>query len=123
MRLLLSRFSLVFVLVALFHGMVLLWVEVSLSQIFFLEIYVGNYTLTLLLLYGLLIAFKRFSHYVAWLYMLGSAIKFLLFFLLLWPLFQIDGEVSILEKSTFLIPYLTALVLETQILISKLNKI
>lgn len=123
MRPLLFRFSLVFVLVALLHGTGLLWVEVSLQQVFFWEIYLGNYGLTLLLLYGLLAAFKRFSHYVAWLYMLGSAIKFLLFFFFLWPILQIDGEVSLMEKSTFLIPYLTALVLETQILISKLNKI
>lgn len=123
MRSLLFRFSLVFIIVALLHGIGLSWHEVSLSQVFFWETYFGNYGLTLLLLYGLLYAFKRFSYYVAWLYILGSAIKFSFFFFFLWPLFQIDGSVSFLEKSTFLIPYLIALVLETQILISKLNKI
>lgn len=123
MRKQLLKFCVIFMTTALIHAGVLLWVEAELSNVFFLEIYLGNFILTFILLWSLLVAFNRISHYVAWLFLLGSTVKILLFFLFLWPMFQIDGEVSILEKSTGLIPYLTALVLETQILISKLNKI
>ena len=76
-----------------------------------------------LLLWGLLKAFDRLSHSIAWIYLLASSVKFILFIFWLWPLFKADGIVSSLERFSFFIPYLTGLVLETGILIFKLNKI
>ena len=72
---------------------------------------------------GLLKAFDRLSHSIAWIYLLASSVKFILFIFWLWPLFKADGIVSSLERFSFFIPYLTGLVLETGILIFKLNKI
>ena len=97
--------------------------EISFKDSHFLQVYGGNFSIGLLLLIGLLKAFNNHSYYVAWLYLLASGLKFGLFFLLLWPLYYQDGEVTYLEKITFIIPYTTALFLETKTLIAKLNKI
>jgi len=97
--------------------------EISFQESYFLAVYLGNFFVTLALLFGLVKAFNKYSHYVAWLYLLASGLKFGLFFLLLWPLYRQDGEISNLEKITFIIPYSAALFLETRTLITKLNKI
>jgi hypothetical protein len=112
-----------FLLVGGLHAVIYYLNDLSFQKTSFVESYAGNLLLTLLLLMGLLKAFEHYSHYVAWLYLVGSALKFGGFFLILWPIFHQDGSFSFLEKLTFLIPYLTGLFLETGILISKLNKI
>ncbi|MGB1971398.1 MAG: hypothetical protein ACPHSE_02785 [Flavobacteriaceae bacterium] len=122
-RTLYVRFTLIFSSLGLIHYSILSEQALSTEATLFFPIYLGNFFLTFFFLWALLKALKHFSHYVAWLYMLASALKFGLFFLLLWPLFQADGEVTLLEKTTFLIPYCAGLFLETGILISKLNKI
>lgn len=105
------------------HFLVLTFLNQPLEQALFFEIHLSVFLVTFLLLLGLLKAFRRHSHTVAWLYLLGSGLKFGAFMLFLWPLFHADGEVSILEKTSFLIPYCCSLFLETRILISRLNKI
>lgn len=116
-------FTALFALVCVLHSIALFLLGYSLKEAYFVEVYLGNFAISILFLWGLLAAFNRYNHYVAWLYMLLSAVKFVLFFFLLWPVFKQDGEVTILEKTSFLIPYFTGLFLETRILISKLNKI
>lgn len=111
------------VLVGFVHYLGLLTLGRAPAALFFWECYGLNIGLTFLLLGLLLKAFNRLSHYVAWFFMLGSALKFILFFWLLWPLFYSDGTLDIFEKTTFLIPYGSSLLLETRILIQKLNKI
>lgn len=116
-------FTALFAMVCVLHSMVLFLLGHSFTEAYFVEVYLGNFALSILFLWGLLAAFNRYSHNVAWLYMLLSAVKFALFFFLLWPVFKQDGQVTILEKTSFLTPYFTGLFLETRILISKLNKI
>lgn len=117
------QYTLWLFIIALFHGGILWCIDVSLAPLYFWESYALNVGLTVLFLWGLLAAFNRLSDYVAWIFMAASALKFLLFFILLWPLFKSDGTISIYEKTTFLTPYLSSLILETRILIAKLNKI
>ena len=63
------------------------------------------------------------SHAIAWIYLFASGLKFVLFFLLLQPLFKVDGVLSIAERFSFFVPYFTALILETAVLINRLNKL
>lgn len=105
------------------HGISLYLLEVPLENVHFVEVYLAIFGFNFLFLWALLRAFNQLSHYVAWLYLLASGVKFGLFFLFLWPAFKADGIVTVLEKTTFLIPYCSSLVLETRILIYKLNKI
>jgi len=123
LRLALTSFSLFYLGISLLHAIVLYGLEIPLESAYFVEVYGAIFGFTFLLLWLLLRAFKQMSHYVAWLYLLASGVKFGLFFLFLWPVFKADGVVTVLEKTTFLIPYCGSLLLETRILISKLNKI
>ena len=123
MRLQLGSFSLIYLLVALVHFFTLYFLEISFLQALFFEVYISVFLITFLLLFGLIRAFKRMSNYVAWLYLVGSVLKFWLFMLSLWPVFKADGQLSTLEKTIFLIPYCSSLILETRILIIRLNKI
>jgi hypothetical protein len=110
-------------MVALVHFFTLYFLEISFSQTLFFEVYISVFLITFLLLFVLIRAFKRMSNYVAWLYLVGSVLKLWLFMLLLWPVFKADGQLSTLEKTIFLIPYCSSLILETRILIIRLNKI
>jgi len=123
LRATLVSFSVFFWGLSIIHGLGLFFLEIPLSEAYFFEVYGIIFGLTLLFLWALLRAFNRLSHYVAWLYLLASAVKFVLFFLFLWPVFRADGVVSVLEKTSFLIPYCCSHVLETRILIAQLNKI
>ena len=53
----------------------------------------------------------------------GSFIKFLVFFLLFYPSFKADGNINKLEFSSFFIPYIICLVIETASLSKFLNKL
>lgn len=119
----LFAFSLVFSGMAVFHALCFFFFGVSFQNTFFFPAYAGNYAIGCLLLWGLLRALKHNSHLVGWLYLLASSAKFGLFFLLFWPLLKADGEITWLEKTTFLIPYFVALILETYFLVQKLNKL
>ncbi len=123
MRAALGFFVFFYALIAALHFLVLFFLEIALEEALYVEVYSCIFLITFLLLWGLLRAFIKLSDYVAWLYLLGSGLKFGLFMLLLWPVFKADGTVSILEKTSFLIPYCSSLILETWLLISKLNKI
>ena len=123
MRLQLVFFSLIYFMVALVHFFTLYFLEISFSQTLFFEVYISVFLITFLLLFVLIRAFKRMSNYVAWLYLVGSVLKFWLFMLSLWPVFKADGQLSTLEKTIFLVPYCCSLILETRILIIRLNKI
>jgi hypothetical protein len=123
LRLALTSFSLFYLAIAILHGTGLYLLEIPLDKAHFVEVYLAIFGFTFLFLWALLRAFDQLSHYVAWLYLIASGVKFGLFFLFLWPVFKANGLVTVLEKITFLIPYCSSLVYETKILISRLNKI
>ena len=49
---------------------------------------------------------------LGFIFMLGSLLKFVAFFVLFYPLFKADGDVSKIEIATFFVPYLSCLLLE-----------
>ena len=53
--------------------------------------------------------------------MAGSGLKFLLFFLLFYPSYKADGNMSTLEFISFFIPYAICLILEVSYLSKELN--
>lgn len=87
------------------------------------SLYLGHLLFAAFVLGILLYYFEKTSHYLSFLYLMTTALKFGLFYLLVWPVFMEDGSVEIHEKTSFLLPYFSVLLMETYILISKLNKI
>ena len=59
--------------------------------------------------------------YLGYYFLMGTFIKFLIFFIFFLPIFKEDGIISKTEFFSFFIPYVLALVVETISLISLLN--
>lgn len=77
-----------------------------------------------LLVVGFLYKFrKKFKSQLGFLFMGGSLLKFAVFFLVFYPFFNADGELSKLEFITFFVPYTVSLILETITLSKILNKL
>jgi len=56
---------------------------------------------------------EKLKNQIGFLFMGGSLIKFLFFFLLFYPTYKRDGNMSGLEFAAFFVPYAVALFLET----------
>ncbi len=86
-----------------------------------IESYVINGFLAALI-FVLLYRFReRYRNQIGFLFMAGSLIKFVVFFLLFYPRYKLDGELSSLEFAAFFVPYSIALFWETYF-VSKLLK-
>ncbi len=66
---------------------------------------------------------KNFSQNLGFMFMASSLFKFAIFFILFYPTYNLDGEVSRIEFSSFFIPYGISLLVETSFLVRLLNKI
>ncbi len=75
------------------------------------------YVVNALLAAFIFIAVYRFretlKYYIGYLFMAGSFLKFLVFFLFFYPTYTADGKIDKLEFAAFFIPYLISLVIET----------
>lgn len=56
---------------------------------------------------------KKLKNQIGFLFMGGSLLKFVFFFLLFYPTYKSDGDMSGLEFAAFFVPYAVALFLET----------
>jgi|TARA_B110000238_G_scaffold143942_1_gene155287 hypothetical protein len=64
---------------------------------------------------------KNSNEYLGYYFLLGTFIKFFVFFIFVLPIFKDDNIVSKTEFFTFFIPYFLSLMVETKSLISLLN--
>ena len=85
--------------------------------------YILNYLLALSI-YSLLY-FLRFKlkNQLGFLFMTGSFWKFIVFFVFFYPSYKSDGSINNLEFSSFFIPYLICLIIETYTLIQLLKNL
>lgn len=72
-----------------------------------------NYLLAVVITYTLFRLREKYLHTLGFLFMGGSMLKFLIFFLALQPIYKTDGEISTLEFGYFFIPYAICLAFET----------
>ncbi len=56
---------------------------------------------------------SKLKHQIGFLFMGGSFLKFLFFFLLFYPSYKSDGEMGRLEFAAFFVPYAVSLCVET----------
>ena len=74
-------------------------------------------------IFGFLWKFReRFKNQIGFLFLAGSLLKFVLFFIVFYPSFKADGNMSALEFASFFIPYAICLISETSSLVKWLNK-
>ena len=116
-------FILSLLLSALFlvHLLILRLLGKLLFDNFILPSYLFNYLITLILFAVLLMSSKIKDAFLGWLFFITSGLKFLAFFIIIYPLLNLDGAIQKVELVTFLLPYSLCLSIEIQQLSKFLN--
>ena len=85
--------------------------------------YLLNYLLALGIYF--LLYFYRFKlkDQLGFLFMGGSFLKFILFFIFFYPSYKSDGNIDTLEFASFFLPYLVCLIIETSALVKLLKNL
>ncbi len=113
-----------FLLVCLVFGIHLTILHFLNFQLFDNQIvlaYVVNLLLAFLI-FGSLVKLKaKFEHLLGFIFMIGSFIKFAVFFLFFYPIYKLDDSVNSLEAASFLVPYFICLIFETYYLVKLMN--
>ncbi len=83
--------------------------------------YVVNYILAAVVLIVVEKTLQNNSSQAGFVFMAGSALKFLVFFLVFYPIYKADDEMQAVEFAAFFIPYAICLIAEVIYLSKQLN--
>ncbi|MDP2686936.1 MAG: DUF6168 family protein [Aequorivita sp.] len=83
--------------------------------------YLLNYGLAASILIIIQSKFNKKSSHTGFIFLGGSGLKFLVFFLVFYPFYREDGTMSTSEFAAFFVPYATCLILEVAFLSKQLN--
>ena len=75
--------------------------------------YLVNGMLAISIFVSIYIFRRRLKNQIGFLFMGGSFLKFIFFFIFFYPEFKADGEMSRLEFAAFFVPYGISLIIET----------
>lgn len=84
--------------------------------------YLVNFIMALVIFAGLLKLAEDKSQYLGFVFLVGSALKFLVYFLIFDPFFKQDGDLTKVEFFLFFVPYFASLGVETFTLVKLLGK-
>ena len=104
------------------HVLVNTLMSVPVFQHQILASYAINTALAVGIFWGLTSLKKKYNNQIGFLFLASSIVKFLVFFLIFYGPYKADGEIVLLEFTSFFIPYTICLVLETFFLSKHLNK-
>ncbi|MFT7071319.1 hypothetical protein [Patiriisocius sp. Uisw_017] len=103
------------------HLLVLSLLELPLFENRIIPSYLINYLLAVLLFVLIQSNINKQSNNTAYIFMLGSGIKFVVFFTVFYPFYQEDGTMEKTEFAAFFVPYATCLIVEVLFLSKQLN--
>lgn len=83
--------------------------------------YTINYALAAIILIFIQSRFNKKSSHTGFIFLGGSGLKFLVFFLVFYPFYRADGTMATSEFAAFFVPYAICLVLEVAFLSKQLN--
>ncbi len=75
--------------------------------------YLVNCLLALVIYLSLFLLKNKMPEQLGFLYMGGSFIKFLFFFIFFYPFYKLDGGLDSYEFAAFFVPYVISLIIET----------
>lgn len=84
--------------------------------------YVVNFVMAVVIYYVMVELAKKQNKNLGFIFLIGSTLKFAVYFLIFDPLFMQDGSQSKVEFFTFFIPYITCLIMETLVLVKLLKE-
>ena len=105
----------------LVHLLILWLLGKDLFDHFILPSYLFNYLITLIFFTGLVVNLKTKDIFLGWLFFITIGLKFLAFFIIIHPLFHLDGVIQKVELFTFFLPYSICLTVEIHQIIKILN--
>ncbi len=121
-----SKFSLTLIIVLTIvfgiHIFVLHQLDLPLYDNRIIAAYLVNCSLALVIYLSLFLLKNKMSEQIGFLYMGGSFVKFLFFFIFFYPYYKLDGGLDSLEFAAFFVPYVISLILETLGVIEFLKK-
>lgn len=117
--------KLIFLLTVAFgiHLLVLYYLEQPLFENKIMMAYLINIVLAILIYAFLFIMKEKYKEQLGFLFIGGSALKFVVFFMLFYGSYKTDGIITKLEFAAFFAPYLLCLIIETSSLAKWLNKL
>lgn len=78
----------------------------------------------IIFIFGILYLLKeKYKSQLGFLFLVGSFLKFTIFFILFYPFYKLDGVITKLEFTAFFIPYVIGLILESVSLSRWLNNL
>ncbi len=105
------------------HILILYYTDLPLFNHKIIQAYLMNYGLALGVYIFLYSYREKFKNQLGFLFMTGSFLKFILFFIFFYTSYKADGDISTLEFSSFFIPYIICLAIETSSLVNLLNNL
>ena len=112
-----TKFSLTLIIVLSIvfgiHIFVLSQLELPLFDNLIVASYLVNCSLALVIYLSLFLLKNKMSEQIGFLYMGGSFVKFLFFFIFFYPYYKLDGGLDSLEFAAFFVPYVISLIFET----------
>lgn len=88
-----------------------------------IESYLINVTLVGIFFLLIKLFLSKIKHNLGFLFIAFSLLKFILFFIFIKPIYKLDGTISIMEYTSFFIPYFICLLGEILILTKLLNNL
>ena len=105
------------------HLLILYYLNVPLFNDRILAAYFVNFVLAVIIYSVMLVLKNKYLSQLGFLFMFGSALKFIVFFIGFYPFYKEDAIISKMEFAAFFLPYAICLIIETTSLSKWLNKL
>ena len=105
------------------HILLLNWQDLPLYDNKIILAYIVNTVLAIGIVTLLFVLKEKYKSQLGFLFMAGSGLKFVIFFIVFYPVYKFDNEITRLEFFPFFTPYFLCLILETVHLTKLLNKL
>lgn len=104
------------------HLIILAKINQPLFNNFIIEAYIVNGLLAIIIYSILNFLKKKYLDMLGFIFMFGSFLKFGVYFIFFYPVFKEDGVIIRQEATSFLVPYVASLIVETYYLVKLLNE-
>ena len=117
----LAKLLLALIIVFSFHLAVLHFLQKPLFDNMIIASYVINFILAAIVLMVIEKNMNKKSSQAGFIFMAGSGLKFLIFFIVFYPSYRADDKMQTIEFTAFFIPYALALIADVLYLSKQLN--
>ncbi|WP_104735066.1 DUF6168 family protein [Hanstruepera ponticola] len=115
--------ALLMLVVFAIHLSVLLFIDLPLFDNRIISAYIVNFVLAIIIYLAMLLLKHKYQSQLGFIFMFGSFLKFIVFFIVFYPFYKADNTITKMEFAAFFVPYVVCLIIETTSLSKWLNKL